>query len=1069
VEELVASLWREALGLSRVSIDDDFFALGGHSLLASQVLARLRRDHGVELSFRKMFEAPTIAQFALLVEASGSNAAKDLPIPRRAGNDPAPLSLAQERMFLLEQMEPGRAVVHNLPAAWRLRGPLDVAALARALDAIVQRHETLRTTFSLEGGRPLQVIHPPATQALPVIDLTGHVGPERERTAIAFCDARALEPADLSKGPLFRTWLLRLDEDDHVLSILPHNTIWDGWSFDLFLKELDAHYVAFASGRTPTLSALPMAYADYAVWQRASQAGPAFARQVEYWRRQLAGPPPTLELPLDHPRPESNEHRGADEVLQFSTAEVDALTALGRAHGATLFMVLFAGYNALLHRVTGLADVTVGAPTRARSRPEFEELIGPFVNAVVLRTQVEDAMGFGQLVERVRDVTLEAFNYQDMPLEALGAKPPVVRNFFSLQDARTRPVSLGGLELSQVHVLPPAAQADTMIWFMEGKEGLLAVLNFNTAIFERATAARLLRGLRTLLLEAARTPEATIGDLPAAADEDRAAVEGLASASGKGASSATLVDVLARTAGEGVLASGTEPLTRHGLQDASVELAAALAAAGLRAAGRVGLHLESGRDLLLGLAGTLRAGGVATTLDVTSSVEVLRSQLQGAELSVVVTRRERRDDVDGLAPVVVCIDELAPAQGAPAVPVAGDPAILLPVPGEEGTRWVASSHRSMVNVLTALAEAGVVAANDTVAVVNPPGHELALLEAMAALAGAALVTAPAEADPIEALDLQAATVAFVPTSRLASLVDSGWTGNGRLKLVAVGPPPAGALQAALLGRCAALWHVWGHPSIGLVLTLRRVESADDRALLGRPITGVRLDVLDAKGKPQPQGTTGSMRASGAMFAAPVTSGFRARWTADGQLEAGPDDGREAFHRGWRFMPAQIERVLAAHEAVARAAVQVRRGAGGEEEFVAYVVRRGSEEFTTTELRRHLRRSFPRPLVPGIVVEVQALPESAPGVIDRSRLQALDPDRAHRFIAPSTPSEQLLAGIWKSALGLDRVSTSDKFFDLGGYSLLCFQMIEQIEQQTGKRLHPRSFVLDTLGQLAGQLG
>jgi hypothetical protein len=253
-----------------------------------------------------------------------------------------------------------------------------------------------------------------------------------------------------------------------------------------------------------------------------------------------------------------------------------------------------------------------------------------------------------------------------------------------------------------------------------------------------------------------------------------------------------------------------------------------------------------------------------------------------------------------------------------------------------------------------------------------------------------------------------------------------------------------------------------------LLTLRRVATADHRALLGRPIAGVRLDVLDARGKPQLQGALGSLVASGLMFATPVALGLRARWTADGLLEAAPDDGSEAFHRGWRFAPAQIERALESHEAVAHAAVEVRPAAGGEGEIIAYVVRRGSEQFTTTELRRHLRRTFPRYLVPSIVVEVRALPELAPGIVDRPRLRALDVDRGSRFIAPATESEQLLANLWQDALGLARVSTTDKFFDLGGYSLLCFQLIARIEKQTGKRLHPRSFVLDTLGQLASQL-
>jgi non-ribosomal peptide synthetase component E (peptide arylation enzyme) len=375
----------------------------------------------------------------------------------------------------------------------------------------------------------------------------------------------------------------------------------------------------------------------------------------------------------------------------------------------------------------------------------------------------------------------------------------------------------------------------------------------------------------------------------------------------------------------------------------------------------------------------------------------------------------------------------------------------------------------VVNIVAALTTAGAVSKADTVAAVNPSGHELAALEAIIAVNSAALAVPPADLDPIDALDLESVTFALVPASRLESLVASGWKGNPRLKLVAVGPALSAAFQAELLKRCLSLWHAWGHPLAGAILTLRRVEAPDDRATLGRPIAGVRLEVLDGRGKPQPQGAMGVLRASGPMFPAPVTMRSRARWTVDGQLQSAADDGDEAFHRGWRFAPAEIEHELALHEAVAGAAVQVRRAPGGEEELVAYVVRRGSEEFTTTELRRHLRRKFPRHLLPAAVVEVQALPEVAPGMVDRSRLQMLEPGRGRQYVAPSTPSEQLLGALWKSALGVERVSTTDKFFDLGGYSLLCFQLIEQIEQQTGKRLSPRSFVVDTLGQLAGQLG
>jgi amino acid adenylation domain-containing protein len=1054
-EARVAALWEQALGLPRVSVFDDFFALGGHSLLASQVLSRLRHDHGVELSFRTMFEAPTIAQFAALVDAAGGSAAAEQRRPRRRdGAGPIVPSLSQERMLLLEQMEPGRAIVHNLPAAWRLRGTLDVDALRRAIDAVVERHETLRTTFRLEGGRPVPSVAPFSPRALPVIDLSLRPEHERERAAVEFCDARALEPVDVAVGPLFRAWLLRLGSDDHVLSILPHNTVWDGWSFDLFLRELGRFYPALAAGGQPDRTPLPLDYADYAGWQRESLAGPAMARQIEYWRKQLAGPPPALELPLDRPRPEADEHRGADEVLQFSAEETEALAALGRAHGATLFMVLFAAYNAFLHRLTGLSDVTVGTPMRARSMPEFEDLIGPFVNAVVLRTRVEDSLTFEQLLQRVRDVTLDAVNHQEMPLEALGAKPPLVRNFFSLQDAKGRLRRLGDLDVSQIHVLPPASQSDTMIWFMEGKDGLLAVLNYNTALFDRDTAARWLRSLRTVLLEVARSPRTTLAELPAMAEADQRELAVLAVGEGSPRPDPSLDVILSRLDDDA--------------RQTSERLARALGEAGAGPGSRVGVYLDGGRDLLAGLAGSLAAGGVVAWLDPSASGDVLSEQLRAAELSAIVTRRAHLEALHGIAPRVLCLEDLP--GGAPAPSAASrDAGLLLPVPAEDGTSWVPVPAPRLGRMLGCLIEAGVVTSADTVGVAAPAGHELvsfAMLQAW--VVGATFGTAPDGADPLDPAYLGSLTVALAPTSCLESLAASGWNGNPSLKLIAIGPSPSPECRAALLARCAGLWHAWGHPSAGHVLTLRRVAADEQRRLLGRPIAGVRLDIVDAHGRLLPRGAAGRVRVGGELFESPRLVGVHARWTSDGQLESVAEDAGEAFVRGWRFAPAQIEAALGRHPAVARAAVEVRRDDGGGEELVAYVVRRGSEEFTTTELRRHLRKSFPRVLVPGAVVEVQSVPEVAPGVIDRSALCELDPERRTRFIAPSTPAEQLVAALWSDALRLARVSTTDKFFDLGGYSLLCFQMIDEIQRRTGTRLHPRSFVVDTLGQLAAQI-
>jgi acyl carrier protein len=422
-EELMAAIWSEVLGVRRVGIHDDFFELGGHSLLATQVTSRVRAAFGVEVPLRRLFEGPTVAELARAVEtllAAGAPA-PDGPIPRapRTPEDTQlPLSFAQERLWFLDRLEPGRTL-YNLPLVLRLEGELDAAALAAAFGEIARRHEALRTVFAERDGEPAQVVLPAAPWELPAADLAGLPAAAREREAARLSLAEAARPFDLSRGPLLRATLLRLAPGRHELLLTFHHIVSDGWSMGVLVREMGALYAAALDGRPSPLPELPVQYADFALWQRRWLTGEVLARHTAYWRERLRGLPAETELPADRSRPAAPSHRGAEHHFALAGDQVSALEGLARREGTTPFMVLAASVLALLSRLSGRDDLAIGTPIANRNRAETEGLIGFFVNTLVLRASTTSAPAFHDLLLQVRETTLGAFAHQDMPFEKL--------------------------------------------------------------------------------------------------------------------------------------------------------------------------------------------------------------------------------------------------------------------------------------------------------------------------------------------------------------------------------------------------------------------------------------------------------------------------------------------------------------------------------------------------------------------------------------------------------------------------------------------------------------------------
>jgi acyl carrier protein len=531
VEEIMCDIWQEVLKVKQVGIEDNFFELGGHSLLATQVASRVREVFGVELSLRILFEQQTVGKLCETIETlvrrdEGGGA----PPLRRFGRDgELPLSFAQQRLWFLDQLEPGKAF-YNFSSAVRLRGPLVVEALERTLSEIVQRHEVLRTVFASVEGRPVQIIAAAEPVRLAVEDLTMLPEAEREAEAKRRASEDAARPFDLARGPLLRVKLLKSDEEDHTVVLTMHHIVSDRWSIGILIGEVTTLYQAFSSGQSSPLAELPVQYADYAVWQREWLQGEVLARELDYWKKQLGGDLPVLNLPLDRPRPPAPSHRGGSHSFALPPELIEPLKELSRRQGCTLFMTLMAAFQTLLHRMTGQSDILVGTTIAGRNRAELEKLIGFFVNTLAMRTDVSGAPSFIELMRRVREAALGAYVHQEMPFEKLVEElqperglsgSPLVQVFFGLQNAPTSTLEMSNLKLNAVGHSNDAVRFDLTLWMEEAPNALGGTWTYSADIFDAATIAQMHERFETLLRSIVANPESPLALLEIVGEKER--------------------------------------------------------------------------------------------------------------------------------------------------------------------------------------------------------------------------------------------------------------------------------------------------------------------------------------------------------------------------------------------------------------------------------------------------------------------------------------------------------------------------------------------------------------------
>jgi natural product biosynthesis luciferase-like monooxygenase protein/amino acid adenylation domain-containing protein/non-ribosomal peptide synthase protein (TIGR01720 family)/FkbM family methyltransferase len=726
-EELLTALWEQVLGLTELDVRDNFFDAGGHSLLATQLVSRIREVFSVELRVRSLFEAPSVAELAIEVDAArtarlGVAVPPVVPVPRAPG-EAVPLSFAQQRLWFLDQLGEG-SHAYNLPAALRLSGPLSVPALRQALAAVMRRHAVLRTTFPSAGGAPVQMIGPPAPFAVPVADLRllGADRREAELRRLALADARA--PFDLAHGPLLRAGLVWLAEMEHVLLLNMHHIVGDGWSTGVLIRELGALYAGFAAGRPARLPDLPVQYADFAVWQRQWLSGPVLEKQLSALRGRLAGLEP-LDLPTDRPRPPVQTFRGARHSFRLPRLLSEALRALGRRDGASLFMVLLAAFSALLQRYSGQSGISVGTPIAARNRREIEGLIGLFINTLVLYTDLSGDPSFQELLARTRETALGAYAHEDLPFEKLVdelqperdlARSPLFQVMLILQNVPLGAPELPGLRVEMLPVESSAAKFDLTLEMAETAQGLHGSLEYSTDLFEPATMVRLAGHLATLLEAAAAAPEEHILDLPVlTAGERSQVIEDWNATAEEYPAGATLPGLFQARAAlhpeAAAVLCGGERLTYGELAGRAGLLSAYLRGLGAGPGSIVALSMERSLDMVVGILGILGTGAAYLPLDPAYPAARLAFMLEDSGAAVLLTQERLSGRFPAQERATALLDADWPAIAAAGNLGAGVPAACLPddlayviyTSGSTGRpKGVMVSHRNVVSFFTGM-------------------------------------------------------------------------------------------------------------------------------------------------------------------------------------------------------------------------------------------------------------------------------------------------------------------------------------------------------------------------------
>ncbi|WP_218053903.1 non-ribosomal peptide synthetase [Streptomyces rhizosphaericus] len=1099
-EEALARIWSEVLPVDTVGVEDDFLGLGGDSILGVRLLTRIRAELGVELSLRDLLDARTVARLAGKLPAAAAEA-PEAPIPPAPRDRPLPLSSAQRRLWFLDDLTSG-GTEYNTGAGLRLDGPLDAAALRRALDRLTARHDALRTTFATVDGHGVQQVAAHGTVPLERLDLGGHPARRRAEELDATLTAELNRPYDLRQGPLTRALLIRLADGEHILLLAQHHIVTDGWSVGLLVRELAALYAAEVSGTDAGLPEPALQYPDFAVWERSRPATAGEDADLAYWRGRLAGMQ-TLELPTDRPRPPVRTTAGAVHRRELPAELVAGLARLGRERDTTQFTLLAAAVAVLFSRYSGQRDIAFGTVTAGRHRKELESVAGFFVNTLVLRADVDGDSTVERFLDAMRETVLDAFSHDRLPFERVveelaprrdPSRNPLVQALVVQQSAMVPGREAGGVRITE-HALPrPAARFDLVLEFLPREDGSLGLtVEFNSDLFDAATIERMAGHLHRLLAAMVADPGATLIELRMLADAEWHAMLDAWNGPERPAVEATLPGLfaaqVARRPTATAVTCGDTSLSYDEVNRRANRLARLLIDRGAGPERLVALALPRSAELVVVLLAVLKAGAGYLPVDPGYPAERIAFMLADAAPSTVLTTTGAAGCLPADAAPLLLDDPEVRARLAgladgditdaerlrPLVPA--HPAYVIYTSGSTGRpKGVVVTHRGVAGLAAwAEAELGRERLTDVVASTSL-NFDVSVFEILCPLLAGGSVEVVRDLlaliDP-EGRPRATGLLSGVPSVFSRLLGEDRPADWARTVVLAGEALPAQTVRnireampscriANLYGPTEATVYATGWFCDG--------PAPAQAPPIGRPVAGARAYVLDPTLRLVPPGVTGELYLGGQglargylrrpgltahrfladPFGPPGSRMYRTgdlvRWYGEGQLEYVGRADDQVKIRGFRIELGEVETALLRHPDIAEAAA-VARETDGHQRLIAYVVAAAGSEPDPAGLRRFLRRSLPDYMVPASVVVLERMPLNPNGKLDRGRLP--EPDWAEAaapgYVAPRTATERTLAAVWARILRVDRVGMEDNFFSLGGDSILSIQLVSQARQ------------------------
>jgi amino acid adenylation domain-containing protein len=1119
-EKWLAGLWSGILSVRKIGSNSNFFELGGHSLLIAQLIQKIEAEKSLHLNYRDIFNFQILSDLAARIdEISGTGKQTIYKIPRKDKNTRNILALAQQRLWYLDKLNPG-SNLYNLPSAFRFIGKFDKQALGNSFKDMIVRHDTLRTTFAEDDGEPVQKIHDANFFSLPETDISNLGKAERESKLNEMLDAFQSHVFNLEELPLFKAMLFKLGDEEYALFFMPHHAIFDGWSFDIFVHELTTGYCKHSGQKYDALPELPIQYSDYAVWLRDYLSGEELNKQLQYWLNTLQGSLPVLEMPLDKARPDVAQNKGEEIFFDIDAGAFEALSSIANRHGVSVFMLMFSIYTLLLYRYTGQDDIIIGAPMADRTRAGTENLIGFFVNALVLRITVKPEQSFGELLHQVREICLSGFANQDTPFEKLVetlnperdfSHAPLFQTSLTYQDVSARELSMGDIEIQQIEIPSHNAPLDINLWLKRRGNRIVGAMVYSDSLFERQTIEQFTRHFVSLVKRVGEYQNLSLLEIPILSNDERK-IELSRNDSGDADLAASqllheLIDHSASSRPDAVAACCNGVCLKYSdLSQQSNQFANYLINQGVARGSMVGLCVDRSVNMLVALLGIMKSGAAYVPLDPEFPQDRISYMVQDAGLNFVVTESAHLGKLPGIKKPIVINDMAALLQdqsstlaNAPAV-TADDIVYVIYTSGSTGNpKGVMVHHGAAVNFLTSMAKRPGLGDKDKLLAVTTLSFDIAVLELYLPLVvgGQVFIATKQESNDgrlmLALFKQHGITVMQATPVTWRMLIGSGWSSENKIRALCGGEALSKDLAADIRERCHELWNMYGPTETTVWSTCGLIDDAVKPLSIGTAIANTQIYILDEQHNPVPTGVAGELYIGGTgvtkgylnrpeltaerFIDNPFThqgkiyqTGDKARYRIDGALECLGRLDNQVKVRGYRIELGEIESAMRQHPSIKDCAVTVTGAQTGDARLVSFVVWESGQSQTVTEIRNYLREILPAYMIPQHLVELDQLPQTPNMKLDRKALAPLFTGQGKRdnYVEPKSESERWLADLWKKIIGIDRVGMHDNFFDLGGHSLLSMQVIHHVSNDTGVNLHPRDLLLEDLGRIADKI-